>query len=207
MEYQQTWRYIHCQITQVAIFNGFDSSAPNYAKICKYTFFNSSVQCQTITSINIGYGSLMLSSTQFFIISADSVSPYSLRMYKITFATTAVNWANKITCSSGIWQTSASESQLSLDGSIIYSFFIYGSTKYLYFASLYASNGTVVSSRFKSSISITSVSSSALFGDYVIALTNSPSLLIYNIPSVMLIVKSTSMSNLFSWSIELSSGR
>ena len=80
---------------------GFNPS--NIAKICKYTFSSSSAQCQTISNINTGYGHLMISNSQFFVLGADSASPYNLHIYKITFLSTSVDWANKIACSSGTW--------------------------------------------------------------------------------------------------------
>ena len=189
------------------IFNGFDSSAPNYAKLCKYTFSTSSAQCQTMTGVNTGYGAIMLSSTQYFIFGAETISPYSFHMHKITFSNTSVDWANKIVCSSGTWNSAGSDSQLSLDGLTIYSFFIFGSTKYLYFAAMSALTGSVTADRFKSSISITYITGSALYGDYAIASTNTPSLLIYKISSASFIVKLSSMNNHYSWAVESTSGR
>ena len=134
-----------------------------------YTFSSSSAQCQTITNINKGYGHLMVSNNQFFVLGVPSASPYNLQIYKITFLSTSVDWANQITCTSGTWYSSNSESILSSDQSTIYSFFLFGSSTYLYFAGLSVAGGSVVTTRYKSSTSVSRVLESALNGDYVVA--------------------------------------
>ena len=116
----------------------------------------------------------MLNSNQFFLLSRDKLSPYNLLLYKITFSTPSVDWANKMLCASGTWTTYLSESLLSSDSSTIYSFFIYGSTQYAYFASFLVSDGTVTGTRYKSSISWGYVFGSALSGGYVIATVSCP---------------------------------
>ena len=131
---------------------------------------SSSVQCQTITNINYGYGHLMISNSQFFVLGASPTSPYNLQIYKITFLSTSVNWANQIACPSGTWVASDSESVLSSDGSTVYSFFTFGATKYLYFVGLYVADGSVATTRYKSSASVSDVDGSALNGNYVVNL-------------------------------------
>ena len=188
---------------------GFDSSS--IAKICKYTFSSSNAQCQTITNINYGYGHLMISNSQFFVLGASSTSPYNLQMYKITFSSTSVNWANQIACPSGTWSAYRSESVLSSDGSTVYSFFLFGpssTTRYLYFCGLSVSDGSVRTTRYKSGIAVSSVLGSALNGDYVVATTYSPiSLLIYSISSLTFTIKSFLGFALYGCGVEPSSGR
>ena len=89
-------------------------------------------------------------------------------MFKITFSSTSVDWADQIVCTSGTWSADASESLLSSDKSKIYSFFIFGPSKYLYFVGLSVSDGKVTTTRYKSNISIENVKGSALNGDYVV---------------------------------------
>ena len=151
----------------------------------------------------------MLSSASFFLLGADPLSPYNLNMYRITFLSASVDWVNTIACStSGQWTASFSSSILSSDELNIYTFFIYGQNSYLYFAALSVSDGRVASTRYKSSISIASVDSSALNGDYLIATTESPvSLIIYGITSSVFTIKSISDSFLNSWGVEPSTGR
>ena len=115
-----------------------------------------------------GYCHLMISSSKFFVLGADPASPYNLHIYKVTFSSTSVDWANQLACSSGTWASYFSESVLSSDGSKVYSFFIFGVTKYLYFAGFSVSDGSVATTRFKSSISVPDLYGSALNGDYVI---------------------------------------
>ena len=71
-------------------------------------------------------------------------------------------------CSSGTWTSNNSESQLSADGTSIYLFFVYGSTNYLYFATLSTSTGSVIGARYKSSVSSNPIYGSALNGDYIV---------------------------------------
>ena len=110
----------------------------------------------------------MISNSQFFVFGVPITSPYNLQMYKITFRSTSVDWANQIIWSSTTWTAYNSESVLSSDGSTIYSFFTFGATKYLYFYGLYVSSGGVATTRHKSSISVSQVWGSALNGDYII---------------------------------------
>ena len=134
---------------------------------------SSNAQCQSINSIIIGWGHLMISNSQFFVLGVAPSSPYNLHMYKITFLSTSVNWANQIACSSGTWSAYLSESVLSSDGSTIYSFFLFGSsanTRYLYFCGLSTSDGSVATTRYKSSTVVMQVYGSALNGDYVVNL-------------------------------------
>ena len=179
----------------------------NIAKICKYTFSYSSAQCQTINSINTGFGHLMISNSQFFVLGTTFTSPYNLQLYKITFISTLVNWANQIACPSGAWYASLSESVLSSDGSIVYSFFLFGSSTYLYFCGLSVSDGSVATTRYKSSVGQSSVWGSALNGDYVVATTFYPSVVIYSISSSAFTIKSFSDNNIYGWGVEPSSGR
>ena len=185
---------------------GYDSSS--IAKICKYTFSTSSAQCQTITNIKTGFGHLMISNSQFFILGATPSSPNNLKMYKITFLLTSVNWANQITCA-GTWSADLSESVLSSDGTTIYSFYSFGSsTTYLYFCGLSVSAGSITTTRFKSSAAVSYVYGSALNGDYIVTTTQSPeSLVMYKISSSTFTIKSFSGNFLRGWGVETSSGR
>ena len=79
---------------------------------------------------------------------------------------------------------------LSSDGSIIYSFFTFGPTKYLYFCGLSVSDGRVVTTRYKPSVAVKQTFGSTLNGDYVIATTYEPiSLVMYSISSSTFTIK------------------
>ena len=110
----------------------------------------------------------MISDTQFFVLGAGPSVPYDLHMYKLTFSKTSVDWADKLACASGTWTSSFSESVLSEDGLSIHSFINFGSSQYLYFVSLSVSTGSIVGTRYKSSVTIAFVWGSALNGDYLI---------------------------------------
>ena len=159
--------------------------------------------------INVGYGHLMLSSTQFFLIGIGPF-PNPLNMYKLTFSSTFVDWANKIVCSPSGWGSYVSESIMSQDGLTIYSFFLFGlvSQSYLYYAALSVSTGSVIGNRYKSSVSVQFVWGWAFNGDYFVATTANPSsLIIYNTYTSTFLIKSFSGSLLYGWAVEPTSGR
>ena len=146
------------------------NSGTNIATICKFTFSSpSSSQWQQIGTIsNYEPGQLMLSDTKFFFFGVDSSSPYSLHLWTANFGGTSVNWANIMSCPSGTWDIYDAESLINSNKSKIYSFFTFGSTYYLYFASFSTSNGNVIDSRYKSSINWNGVIGSALQTNYII---------------------------------------
>ena len=128
---------------------------------------SSSSACQQISNFNqYAFGQLKISDSNMFMLGSHPSSPYQLHLYKHTFGSTSPDWSLKLSWPSGIWTTSESESLLI--SSSIYTFFIYGSTKYLYMAVISVSDGTV-SNRYKSSISWTNVYGSGVSGDYIVA--------------------------------------
>ena len=151
----------------------------------------------------------MLSSTQFFLL---GIGPLSnpLNMYKLTFSSTSVDWANKIACSPWGWGSYLSESMLSQDGLTIHSFFLFrpaSSSMYLYYAALSVSTGSVIGNRYKSSVSVGFVWGLASNGDYFVTTTGNPSLVIYNTYTSTFLVKSFTGFSLYGWAVEPTSGR
>ena len=106
---------------------GRDTSS-SLAVVWKYLFSDSlNTQWQVIDT----YGSfashyLMLSDSQLFSIGSEPSSPFSLLLYKYAFGSAGVDWADKISCQSGTWSSSESESLTSADNSKIYTLFLYG---------------------------------------------------------------------------------
>ena len=187
---------------------GADSSG--IANIWKYIFsILSTWQWQQINSFNnYAFGQLKISDTQFFFLS-DDPSTHSLHFYKFTFSSTSPDWADKLAWSSGAWTSSTSESLLSSDKSKIYSLFIYGSTKYLYFTTISVSDGSIVSSRYKSSSSISAIYNSALNNNFIVATmySISSSILILDLTSSTFTFKLFANGFLLGCAFELSSGR
>ena len=164
----------------------------NYATICKYTFLTSNAEWQLIPRIYYGYGHLMISNNIIFLLGI-FLPNHDLHMYKITFSSTSPDWANQLVCNSGNnWSSYYSESLLSQDKSTIYSFFVFGLSRYLYFVAMSVSDGSVSTNRYKSNNNdISYVYGSALYEDYIIATTNTPNyLVIHNIYSNSFIIKS-----------------
>ena len=73
-----------------------------------------------------------------------------------------------MSCTSGSWSAYLSESLLSSDGTKIFSFFTYGNTYYMYFATLNKADGAVIGSIYKSSTPITGIYGSARKGDLIV---------------------------------------
>ena len=113
------------------------------------------------------YGTLMLSDDQLFLMGQDISSLTLLHMYKITFSTWSYNWANKISCPTDS-TSNLSESIQNSDSSKIYSLFMLENIAYAYFISFNSTDGSVVGSRYKSSISWDFVIGSARNGNNLI---------------------------------------
>ena len=150
----------------------------------------------------------MISDSEFFMIGNHPSSTYDLHFYKFTFLNANVDWANILSWASGTWSSSESESVLSSDNSKIYSFFIFGSTRYLYFATFAVSNGNVLSSRYKSNIGWAGVYGSASNGNSImtIIMRTTYSLLIFDTTTSSITIKDF-IGDLYGWTVDTSSGR
>ena len=98
-------------------------------------------------------------------------------------------------CPSSTWNLLNSESLISSDKSKLYSLFSYGTSPwYFYLVCFSPSDGSTISSLYKSSINVAEVGSATLYMDYVISTVQSfPSyLVVYNtVTSAFTIRKST----------------
>ena len=110
----------------------------------------------------------MLSNTQLFCVGYEQALN-DFHLYKFTFGNFNADFAKKIQCTSTPWTASVSETLLSSDKSIIYSLFIYGGTTYFNFVALNSTSGSVIGSRYKSSISWNYVHGSTINADYIAA--------------------------------------
>ena len=164
-----------------------------------------SPQCQQISSfLQNSYGQLKLSDTSLFLIGADYTTT-NLHLYRITFSVTTVNWATKMVCPTSAWAATYSESLLATDTTKFYTFFVYGNPKYLYFMTISSADGSVVSSRYKSSTTCSQVYGTALNGGYVLA-TACDNLLIMDTTSYTFTTKSSGTVSSFQCGAE-STGR
>ena len=175
-----------------------------------------STQWHEITTINsFGFGKIKINDNQYFLSGADPNSPYDLHFYKLTYGNTAVDWANKLSCPSGTWTSARSESIINFNSnqsatSLIYHFFIYGNTQYMYFATFNLSNGAVTGNQYISSISWAYVYGSTKTGDFIVVTfywQSHPYLLLYNTITSQFIVKLFSGGFLFEADIEPIVGR
>ena len=154
----------------------------------------------------------MISDTELFLLGINPTSK-NLHAYKVSFSTGSVNWANSITCSSGTWSIGMSYSVTNSDNSLIYSFFPYGLTSsslYLHFITFAASDGSIVGSRYKSSVVLDGVYGLTKFGDYIIPAISSGTsyyLMIYNTASSTFIYKKMSAYYIYGVAYETQTGR
>ena len=148
-----------------------------YANVWKVLIASpTSFQCQEFTDIgNYLYGTLMINDNQLFAIGSKLVSAYTNYYFKFTFGNAAADWANKMEWLSGTWRAFVSESILSSDSTLIYAFFSYGldPSYYTYFATFNVATGSVVGTRYKSSISWY-VNKSTVTGIYVVVAVYCP---------------------------------
>ena len=165
--------------------------------------FSSSSDCQQISNFNsFAYGQLKISDSCMFMLGIHPSPPYQLHFYKHTFGGTSPDWSLQLSWPSGTWFIDESESLLI--SSSIYTFFPYGSTRYLYMTVISVSDGTV-SNRYKSSISCTTVWGSGVNGDYIAASVQwSPSyyLLMFNRATNLFDIKSFSGNQLYGISLD-----
>ena len=93
---------------------------------------------------------MKLSDTQLFFISLDNSSPSNLHMCKVAFGSTSVDWAKMIMCPTSSWDSYTGETLMSSDGSVMYTFFLYGDTAamYAHFLSMNPSSGGVIGTRY-----------------------------------------------------------
>ena len=148
--------------------------SPDGNKFCKYiyTFSTSTAEWQSVGKIN-GYLSYqMVSQNQFVLIGNDGANK-NVIIYKQTFGSTSVEWADKIACSTSVWALGISEMILSSDASTMYSFTPYGLgfTTNFYFLAFSSSTGSAIGSRYMSTDSIYMIYNWALNNDYVICTT------------------------------------
>ena len=176
--------------------------------IWKYLFTSpTTTQCQKIIDVqSFLYGQIKLSEVSFFMIGLGYPAPNSLHIYKHTFGNSSPDWSLTMAWPSGTWTTTYSESLLV--SSSIYSFFIYGSTPYVYMAVISLSDGSV-SSRYKSSISCSTVSGSVVSGDYIVATIQEsyPNLLLFNRVTNSITIKKVTNGAIYQIGLEPSTNR
>ena len=182
--------------------------------VLKYSFSSPTTnQHYTINSMYYyGYGSLMISNTELFLITITSISPCYLMLIKLTFANTSADWVKKMSCS-GDCTIYYSWSLLSTDKSKIYTLYSYRQSYIwnIYFSSFQKLDGTIIGNRYQSAFWSSSydVYGSVLNGDNIVATLycDSPYLVIYNIPSDSFVFKSFSGNYLYDVAIENGSNR
>ena len=158
----------------------------NKASIWKYLNSASTFSWIELPSIvNYSYSSMVFNNDYLFLIGKDISTVTQFHMYKVSFSYSSYYWGKKLSWISDC-SPSSSESLLSSDESKIYSLFILESTPYAYFVTLSSIDGSVVGSRYKSSISWSYVLGSTKSGSYLLFLaycSSTYNLFIYNTDS------------------------
>ena len=185
-----------------------DSSS--YLNIWKYVFsLPSTAECKRVSELNGYYPSsvLMLSDNEFFFL--HNPTPYNLLYFaRINLKSGSTSWVDKMSWTLSYCYSDSIESVISSDKSSIYFLFTYGTdiTKYLYYVCFNSLDGSILSSRYKSSIKIYDVYSIVLYGDYVISSTDYPYLVMYSITTFSFTIK-RSYGDLYSMILDSGSGR
>ena len=179
--------------------------------ICNYLFSDTLSTWQIFSTVSRSTkGNLMLSNTEFFFTFSSTSISSPVGFYKYTFGNANLDWKNIMICTTGTWGSGYSESQIS--GTTIYNFFIADQNYYLYMASFNVSTGSLIGSRYKSSITLGNVYGSALMGNYLLATitTNIPSqyyVLMYNIVTDIFTIRKSNFILLYQWGAEPSTER
>ena len=157
---------------------------------------------------NFAHSSIVILNKIFFM-GIDSAAPFPLHMVRFTFGNTSVDWSLKTVCLSGTCGVGPSEGLSSIDGSKIYTFYIYSNVNYLYFVIIDSTTGAILSSRYKSSILCTTVNGSALNGDYLAAnvVCSTIQLALLNLAASVFSTYSFTQSYLYGINVDSSSGR
>ena len=137
----------------------------------KYLFSSpSTASWQPATIISTyGDGSIMLNDNQLLLVGFNSAS-LDLKFLKVTFGSTSVDWSSKISCTTGGCTINYSESILSSDSSMIYWLTAYQiSSYYLFFTTFNSTDGSVIGSRYRSSVSWLTIFGSGLYSNYIAA--------------------------------------
>ena len=157
---------------------------------------------------NFAHSSIVILN-KIFLIGIDSVGLFPLHMVKFTFGNTSVDWSLKTVCPGGTCGVGTSEGLSSIDGSKIYTFYIYDNVNYLYFVILDSMTGAILSSRYKSTITCSSVNGSALNGDYLAAnvVCSTVYLALFNFTASIFSTYSFTQNFLYGINVDSSSGR
>ena len=127
--------------------------------------------CQEVSNMDgFCYAQVMLSDSSFFFQALDT-NTYYLRVLKMTYRSTSADWAYYVACPDPIWTTKRGEAATNSDSSLIYLLFVNGKkgTHFVYFVTLSSTNGSVVGSRYKSSLDCSTVFDTGVYGDYLFA--------------------------------------
>ena len=94
----------------------------------------------------------MLNDTSFICASTFTGFGGNVRVYKITFGVTSVNWGNELACTGGTWNISNSEWITDSTKTYIYCLLSIGFNMRIQYVKFSLDNGTVLGDRYQSSI-------------------------------------------------------
>ena len=150
---------------------GQDSNLMPY--LWKYLFTALiSAQCQEISIFNgFAYGQLKVTDSQFFLTGYEPAPNFHLKIIKITFGNTAVDWGNKIICTGGTCTSGYSEVIINSanQNNSVYTIIPYGSPRNLYFMHINLVDGSVIGSVYASSSSWSDVYGIAQIDNKILA--------------------------------------
>ena len=126
-----------------------------YANLWKFLYSSPTTMTWYEFSVAIltDWISEILNDGSFFFSVVEGSTPNNLWLLRITFGSTTPQWSDKVLCPLSSWSSGRTQSSLSSDGTLIYSFIAYGNTVYTHFVTLYTANGIVSGSRYISNLS------------------------------------------------------
>ena len=180
------------------------------AVVWKYKYVSSLINWVDFLSIfQVPHGIIIRDDDYVFLMGQDTANNALLHIFKITFSSNVYNFANKIICTSNC-ALSNTESILSSDSSKIYSLFNLENPSYQYFITQNETDGSVIGSWYRSSISWIDVNGSAknsnmlLFS--IVCLPNNY-LLMFNTSSLVFTIKKLNSISLYGIAFESTTGK
>ena len=181
----------------------FITSISSKTSIWKYLFSSpSNTLCYSLSSYSKKpHGQLMINDNQFFFLVIDSTA-MNIVYAKVTYGQNSADWMKTMSCflGSNDWDTfQSSVSLLGKDGSTIYLFANLGpfdkdlkiAIQNLYLFAFNSNDGSLIGTRYKSSISCSFVNDATAHGDLLIAVTlcYGYNIIIYNTQTSLFIIK------------------
>lgn len=191
----------------------YQVGAPFQTQICKFIVAGTTFNCVIITGLEYAPSAFrLINNSQMIYVGLTVAASKKLKIQKLTFGTSPVNWGKYIDCPGGIGCTLGySDMTMSADLSKAYFLVAYGATQYALFITLNAADGSAYGTSYKSSISVNFIDGIKLHGDiiYMLFEKDTRKLFLYKVSTGKFTASYETVPGLSLWNIsfEPSTGR